>query len=142
MSRNTQLTKGIVRDLATKGLPADALNVVRELAAEGCREHAIRRTLGLSPAQWNALKKDDAEGELSPLALAIEEGRAEGAGEVIAVMRARMKEGDTRAAEWLGDKLYKIGREDSPGEAPRVLIQINAALTAEEYARVIHVQPT
>ncbi len=142
MSRNTQLTKGIVRDLATKGLPADALNVVRELAAEGCREHAIRRTLGLSPAQWNALKKDDAEGELSPLALAIEEGRAEGAGEVIAVMRARMKEGDTRAAEWLGDKLYKIGREDGPGEAPRVLIQINTALSAEEYARVIHVQPT
>lgn len=29
MSRNTQLTKGIVRDLATKGLPADVLNVVR-----------------------------------------------------------------------------------------------------------------
>ena len=142
MSRNTQLTKGIVRDLATKGLPVDALNIVRDLAAEGCREHAIRRTLGLSPAQWNALKKDDAEGELSPLALAIEEGRAEGAGEVIAVMRARMKEGDTRAAEWLGDKLYKIGREDGPGEAPRVLIQINAALSPEEYARVIHVQPT
>lgn len=57
-------------------------------------------------------------------------------------MRARMKEGDTRAAEWLGDKLYKIGREDGPGEAPRVLIQINAALSPEEYARVIHVQPT
>jgi len=140
MSRNTQLTKGVVRDLATKGLPAEALNIVRELATEGCREHAIRRTLGLSPSQWNALKKDDAEGELSPLALAMEEGRAEGAGEVIAVMRARMKEGDTRAAEWLGDKLYKIGREDGPGEAPRVLIQINAALTADEYARVIHVQ--
>ncbi len=139
--RNTQLTKGIVRDLATNGLPPDALNIVRDLAAEGCREHAIRRTLGLSPAQWNALKKDDDEGELSPLALAIEEGRAEGAGEVIAVMRARMKEGDTRAAEWLGDKLYKIGREDGPGEAPRVLIQINAALSPEEYARVIHVQP-
>lgn len=140
MSRNTQLTKGIVRDLATKGLPADALNVVRELAAEGCREHAIRRTLGLSPTRWNALKKNDAEGELSPLALAIEEGRAEGAGEVIAVMRARMKEGDTRAAEWLGDKLYKIGREDGPCEAPRVLIQINAALSSEDYARIINVE--
>ncbi|WP_137719278.1 hypothetical protein [Methylobacillus flagellatus] len=140
MSRNTQLTKGVVRDLATNGLPAASLDIVRDLAAEGCREHAIRRTLGLSPSQWNALKKDDAEGELSPLALAMEEGRAEGAGEVIAVMRARMKEGDTRAAEWLGDKLYKIGREDGPGEAPRVLIQINAALSPEEYARVIHVQ--
>ncbi|MFA5493376.1 MAG: hypothetical protein WC247_01250 [Porticoccaceae bacterium] len=140
MSRNTQLTKGVVRDLATNGLPAASLDIVRGLAAEGCREHAIRRTLGLSPSQWNALKKDDAEGELSPLALAMEEGRAEGAGEVIAVMRARMKEGDTRAAEWLGDKLYKIGREDGPGEAPRVLIQINAALSPEEYARVIHVQ--
>lgn len=139
MSRNTQLTKGVVRDLATKGLPTEALNIVRELAAEGCREHAIRRTLGLSPSQWNALKKDDAEGELSPLALAMEEGRAEGAGEVIAVMRARMKEGDTRAAEWLGDKLYKIGREDGPTEAPRVQILINAALTPDEYARVIHV---
>lgn len=140
MSRNTQLTKGVVRDLATNGLPAASLDIVRGLAAEGCREHAIRRTLGLSPSQWNALKKDDAEGELSPLALAMEEGRAEGAGEVIAVMRARMKEGDTRAAEWLGDKLYKIGREDGPGEAPRVLIQINAALSPDEYARVIHVQ--
>lgn len=140
MSRNTQLTKGVVRDLITNGLPAASLDIVRGLAAEGCREHAIRRTLGLSPSQWNALKKDDAEGELSPLALAMEEGRAEGAGEVIAVMRARMKEGDTRAAEWLGDKLYKIGREDGPGEAPRVLIQINAALSPEEYARVIHVQ--
>ena len=140
MSRNTQLTKGVVRDLATNGLPAASLDIVRDLAAEGCREHAIRRTLGLSPAQWNALKKDDAEGELSPLALAIEEGRAEGAGEVIAVMRARMKAGDTRAAEGRGDKLYKIGREDGPGEAPRVLIQINAALSPEEYARVIHVQ--
>lgn len=140
-SRNNKITKGLARDLPTKGLPVEALNLVRELAAEGCREHAVRRALGLSPQQWNALKKDDAEGELSPLALAIEEGRAEGAGEVIAVMRARMKEGDTRAAEWLGDKLYKIGREDGPGEAPRVLIQINAALSAEEYARVIHVQP-
>lgn len=139
-SRNTQLTKGLLRDLPTKGLPTEALNIVRELAAEGCREHVIRRTLGLKPAQWNALKKDDEDdGELSQLALALEEGRAEGAGEVIAIMRSRMKEGDTRAAEWLGDKLYKIGREDGAGEAPRVLIQINAALSPEDYGRVIHV---
>ena len=142
MSRNTQLTKGIVRDLATKGLPADALNVVRELAAEGCREHAIRRTLGLSPAQWNALKKDDAEGELSPLALALEEGRAEGAGEIVAFMKAKMRnEGDIRAAEWLADRIYKINKGDGNNEdAPRVLIQINAALSPEEYSRVINIQ--
>lgn len=140
MSRNTQITKGIARDLPALGLPPDRLDLVRELAAEGVREHALRRTLGLSPMQWNALKKETPEGEPSPLSLAIEEGRAEGAGEVIAVMRARMKEGDVRAAEWLGDKLYKIGREDGPADGARVSIVINAALSPEEYGRVIQVR--
>lgn len=140
MSRNTKITKGIARELLAAGLPAASLDLVRELSAEGVREHTLRRALGLSLAQWNGLKKETPEGELSPLALAIEEGRAEGAGEVIAVMRARMNEGDTRAAEWLGDKLYKIGREDGAADGARVLIQINSALTAEEYGRVIHVR--
>ncbi|UTV81828.1 hypothetical protein MQE22_04155 [Acidithiobacillus sp. YTS05] len=140
MSRNTKLTKGHLRDLETKGLPEDSLNVVREMAAEGCREPAIRRALGLTYPQWRALKKDTADGDLSPLAQALEEGRAEGAGEVIAFMRAKMLEGDTRAAEWLGDRLYKIGREDgSQEDAPRVLIQINAALSPDDYGRIIDV---
>ena len=55
-------------------------------------------------------------------------------------MRAKMLEGDTRAAEWLGDRLYKIGREDgSQEDAPRVLIQINAALSPDDYGRIIDV---
>jgi hypothetical protein len=117
------------------------LDAARLLAQEGSREHTIRRVLGLTPAQWKALRKDTDDGDLSPLALALEEGRAEGAGEVIAFMKQKMaKEGDTRAAEWLADKVYKIGRGDGDAETPRVLIQINAALSAEEYQRVIHVQ--
>ncbi len=125
-----------VPDLAPRQLDA-----VRILAQEGTREHTVRRVLGLTPAQWKALKKDADDGELSPLALALEEGRAEGAGEVIAFMKQKMlKEGDTRAAEWLADKVFKIGRGDGDAETPRVLIQINAALSPEEYSKVIHVQ--
>jgi hypothetical protein len=117
------------------------LNTARLLATEGSREHTIRRALGLSPKDWKTLKEDDEDGELSPLALALEEGRAEGAGDVIAFMKNKMKdEGDIRAAEWLADRVYKINKGDgNSDEAPRVLIQINAALSPEDYARMIHV---
>lgn len=120
------------------------LEVARELAQEGNREHTIRRALGLTPAQWKRLKEDSEEGELSPLALALEEGRAEGAGEIVAFMKDKMKnEGDIRAAEWLADRIYKINKGDGNNEdAPRVLIQINAALSPEDYGRIINVERT
>jgi len=118
------------------------LDVARELAQEGCREHTIRRALGLTPAQWRVLKEDTEEGELSPLALALEEGRAEGAGEIVSFMKDKMKnEGSERAAEWLADRIYKINKGDgNSDDAPRVLIQINAALSPDDYARVIDVR--
>lgn len=126
---------------AVVALSPEQLKAVRDLAAEGSREHTIRRALGLSPKEWKMLKEDDEDGELSPLALALEEGRAEGAGDIIAFMKNKMKsEGDIRAAEWLADRVYKINKGDgNSDEAPRVLIQINAALSPEDYARMIHV---
>ena len=128
--------------LALPNLEPRQLDVVRMLAQEGNREHTIRRALGLTPAQWKRLKEDTEDGELSPLALALEEGRAEGAGEIVAFMKDKMKnEGDIRAAEWLADRIYKINKGDGNNEdAPRVLIQINAALSPEEYSRVINIQ--
>lgn len=144
MPANNQLTKNPTGGaLALPDLEPRQLDLVRMLAAEGNREHTIRRALGLSPGQWKRLKEDTEDGELSPLALALEEGRAEGAGEIVAFMKAKMKnEGDIRAAEWLADRIYKINKGDGNNEdAPRVLIQINAALSPEEYSRVIHVQP-
>lgn len=141
MSRNTQLTKGIVRDLEAGGtLPQDRLDIVRELSAEGVRPVLLRRVLGLSPALFNRLMKPDEEGNPSPLAEAIEAGIAQGASEVVSVMRTNMRNGDTRAAAWLGEKVYKIGSEDGPKEGPRIQIVLNAALTPDEYNRVIHVR--
>jgi hypothetical protein len=111
------------------------------LAQEGCREHTIRRALGLTPAQWKALKDDAPDDDnLAPLALALEEGRAEGAGDVIAFMKLRMREGSERAAEFLADRVFQLNRGVGNGEVPRVSIFINAALTPAEYAQVINVQ--
>lgn len=136
-----QLTKAAPVPAAVD-LSPHQLDIVRELAQEGNREHTIRRALGLTPAQWRRFKEDSEEGDLSPLALALEEGRAEGAGEIVAFMKNKMQtEGDIRAAEWLADRIYKINKGDgNSDDAPRVLIQINAALSPEDYGRVINVQ--
>jgi hypothetical protein len=126
--------------MSAAGLTEEALNAVRLLAQEGCREHTIRRAVGLTVAQWKALKAEAEDGELSPLALALEEGRAEGAGDVIAFMKVRMQEGSERAAEFLADRVFQLNRGDGNAEVPRVSIFINAALTPDDYARVIDMQ--
>lgn len=135
----TMNTQGSV---APPNLTSAQLDIVRELAQEGNREHTIRRALGLSPTEWKKHKEAQETGEISPLTLALEEGRAEGAGEIVAFMKNKMKlEGDIRAAEWLADRIYKINKGDGNSEeAPRVLIQINAALSPEDYGKVIHVE--
>ncbi|MEO8798432.1 MAG: hypothetical protein ABI551_11140 [Polyangiaceae bacterium] len=116
------------------------LDSVRLLAQEGCREHSIRRVLGLSPKEWKELKRDTDDGELSPLALALEEGRAEGAGDVIAFMKARMSEGSERAAEFIADRVFQLNKGDGNTDAPRTTIVIHAALSPDDYARVITIQ--
>lgn len=131
--------------MTTETLPAlttQNLDAVRILAREGTREHTIRRVLGLTPKEWKALKADDDDGELSPLALALEEGRADGAGDVIAFMKTRMADGSERAAEFLADRVFQLNKGDGNAETPRVAIIIQAALTPDEYARVIAVQPS
>lgn len=137
---NQLTTKPTGGALALPDLETRQLELVRMLATEGNREHTIRRALGLSPSQWKRLKEDTEDGELSPLALALEEGRADGAGEIVAFMKDKMKsERDIRAAEWLASNIFQINKGDGNGEAPRVLIQISAALSPEEYSRVINV---
>ena len=85
--------------------------------------NTIRRALGLTLSQWKALKDTEA-GDLSPLALALEEGRAEGAGDIIAFMKKRMGEGSERAAEFLADRVFQLGRGDGNADVPRVAIFI------------------
>lgn len=143
MSAESQLaTVQAASVVALPGLTHQQLDIARELAQEGNREHTIRRALSLTPAQWKALKEDTDDGDLSPLALALEEGRAEGAGEIVAFMKNKMKnDGDIRAAEWLADRIFKINKGDGNNDdTPRVLIQINAALSPEDYGRIINVE--
>ncbi len=126
---------------STVELSARALDVARELASEGVREATIRRALGLTPAQWKALREDTAEGDLSPLSQALAEGQAAGADQIIAFMKNKMVgEGSERAAEWLADKVFGLAKQDSADNVPRVNIILNHALAPSEYARVIEVQ--
>jgi hypothetical protein len=140
MPTTKSLTKSTSTAPALPTLTAQHLEVVRALATEGTREHTIRRALGLAPSDWKALKDDTGDEDLSPLGLALEEGRAAGIDDLVAFFKLKMREGDVRAAEWIGDRLYKIGKEDGNADQPRVLIQINAALSPEEYSRLIQVQ--
>lgn len=142
MPADNQLTKKEPGGaLALPDLEPRHLELVRMLAAEGNREHTIRRALSLTPSQWKRLKEDGEDGELSALQLALEEGRADGAGEIVSFMKTKMKEeGDIRAAEWLATNIFQINKGDGNNETPRVQIFINAALTPEEYGKVIHVQ--
>lgn len=126
------MTKETLPVLVTQNLDA-----VRILAREGTREHTIRRVLGLTPKQWKALKADDDDGELSALTLALEEGRADGAGDVIAFMKTRMADGSERAAEFLADRVFQLNRGDGNAEVPRVAIVIQAALSPAEYAQLM-----
>lgn len=140
MSDN-QLTKNPTGGaLALPDLEPRHLELVRMLAAEGNREHTIRRALSLTPSQWKRLKEDGEDGELSALQLALEEGRADGAGEIVSFMKTKMKEeGDIRAAEWLATNIFQINKGDGNTDQPRVQIFINAALSPEEYSRVINI---
>lgn len=140
MPATKRLTKPASTALALPTLTPQHLDAVRALATEGTREHTIRRALGLTPSQWKALKDDTGDDELSSLGLALEEGRAAGIDDLVAFFKLKMREGDVRAAEWIGDRLYKIGKEDGNADQARVLIQINAALSPEEYGRLIQVQ--
>lgn len=141
MSDNQLTKKEPGGALALPDLEPRHLELVRMLAAEGNREHTIRRALSLTPSQWKRLKEDGEDGELSALQLALEEGRADGAGEIVSFMKTKMKEeGDIRAAEWLATNIFQINKGDGNTDQPRVQIFINAALTPEEYSKVIHVQ--
>lgn len=124
------------------GLDPRALDVARELASEGVREATIRRALSLTPAQWKAAREDTADGDLSPLSIALAEGQAAGADQIIAFMKNKMvTENSERAAEWLAEKVFGLSKpNDGADTAPRVNIILNHALAPAEYARVIQVQ--
>ena len=140
MSSTIAVTVAPSQALTLQALSPQQLDAVRMLATEGIREHTIRRALGLTPSLWRTLKQDAEDGELSPLGLALEEGRAAGIDDLVAFFKGRMRDGDVRAAEWLGNQLYKVGREDGNGDQPRVSIVINAALSPDEYRALVQVQ--
>lgn len=55
-------------------------------------------------------------------------------------MKDKMKSADDiRATEWLADRIHRINTGEGNHEDAPVSIQINVALSPEEYRRVIHI---
>lgn len=110
-------------------LTSQQLEQVRLLSREGNREIVIRQVLGLTPREWRELKALDE----SPLQDALDRGRADGAGSVIAFMRKAMDEGSMRAAEWLAERVYQIAPAAAADTgAPRIIFNV-PVLSAEEF---------
>lgn len=129
-----------------KNLPAapelteDQLEIVRKMAAAGCRPELIRQALapgrgGLPPKAWRALRTPSKTGEPSPLALALEAGKADLAHEVVSFFLAKMREGDANAARWLGERVCKF-KDEEADRTPKLAIIINAPMSPAEFMEV------
>lgn len=127
---------------APNTLTTEQLDAVRLLAREGVREMSMRRVLGLTPAQWKTLRADLADGELSPLSLALAEGIADGQADVIAFMKRRMnQENDFQAAAWLADRVFRINKAESNDDSvPKVQIILNAPVATVEAFNALRIE--
>jgi hypothetical protein len=121
-----------------KALPANGLDVIRGLAANGVNEHAIAAALGLAFETWKRIRDEDPEAKAAwQEARAIEENRL--AGELF----RQAMDGNTTAAIFLLKGRHGW-RDVGPAEGDsgvKVGVQINlpGALKAEDYQRLVTV---
>lgn len=125
---------------AVPELTDDQLALVRRMSAQGCKPELIRQALvagkgALPPSAWAKLRAPLSTGDPSPLAIALEAGKADLAHEVVSFFLGKMREGSSDAARWLGDRVCKFKDEDAD-RAPKIMIQINAPMTEAEYREV------
>jgi hypothetical protein len=121
-----------------KTLPANGLDTIRSLAANGVNEHALAAALGLDYSTWRRIRDEDPEAKAAwQEARAIEENRLAGklfeqamTGNVTAaifLLKARHGYRDIGPAE--GDGGVKVG----------VQINLPGSLKPEDYAKLVSV---
>ncbi|MEJ1339417.1 MAG: hypothetical protein RPU34_10420 [Candidatus Sedimenticola sp. (ex Thyasira tokunagai)] len=120
-----------------KTLKKDQYEVIRDMAARGCREIDIARASGVSYNTWMRIKDED------PRALdALEEGRGiEHQKLVGALFEAAMK-GNAIAAMFLLKTRhgYREGFTVEHNSNVKISVELPAALSADQYTRVIEHQ--
>ena len=129
-----------------KPLTDKQLETASRLAASGCRPALIRTAIGgptpIPPGAWRALLAPDKNtGDPSPLAVALETGAADLAQEVVAFFLSKMRDGDSNAARWLGERVCKF-KDEEQETAPRIQINIVAPMSETEYRKEVDFEIT
>jgi hypothetical protein len=119
-------------------LPANYLDTARRMAADGARPQTIRHHLGITQYKWTELMRAPAPGEKSDLALAIADGEAAIVTECLGLLVQKMREGNLGAAKELLNRLGPKEQKDSANVG--VFIQLNKAMTPEEYAEALRIE--
>jgi hypothetical protein len=122
-----------------KSLPANGIDVIRRLAANGVNEHAIAGALGLSYETWQRIRAEDPEAKAAwQEARAIEENKLVGV-----LYRKAIDQDDTVAAIFLLKARHgyrDIGPTDgSSGVRTAIQINLPGALKAEDYTKLVTV---
>lgn len=124
-----------------KTLPANGLQVIRDLASNGVQETVLAKALGISYEVWQRIREEDPEAKAAWVeAKKLEEDRLVG----MLFEQAVEKKNVTGAIFLLkGRHAYRdIGPTDG-SDAARIGVTINipAPLAPEEYAKLINVVP-
>ena len=124
-----------------KNLPANGLQVIRDLASNGVQETIIAKALGMDLKTWRRIRTEDPEAKaVWEEARALEEDKL--AGELF---RQAIEEKNTVACIFLLKARHKyrdVGATDGDGEG-RVNININlpASLPKDAYQKLIEIAP-
>ena len=132
------VTKRAGRTGAVSITPA-GLTLVAKMAADGCALSTIAKALRIAPNTFRALRKAD-----ETLADAVEVGRAAMETELVSLLMAQARKGNTTAAIFLlkGSRGWKEGEmpkgETVPGT--QINISIPQAMSKEEFAKLVEVE--
>ena len=125
-----------------KNLPANALDVIRQAAANGVNEVGIAQALGVDFRTWQRIRDEDPETKA-----VYQEARKAEEGKLVGVLFDKaVNKQDSVAAIFLLKARHGY-RDQGPSDAgdttrPTININIPAPLAPDQYARLIEVAPS
>lgn len=134
-------SKAVTKRIGRTGpvsITAEGLKLVRKRAANGVSLSSIAQALGIDTTTFRKMRKDD-----ESLAEAVEIGRGEMESELVGRLMELSRSGSLVASIFLLKSMrgFVEGRAPEGSGGPVVNITIPAAMSKEEFAKVIEIDP-